>query len=142
VLKTQAAVNVVLGEVAVCSGIRTKPLQALCGKNVNYGLERCFLTFVSWRNSENNFLTPFGENFSRPEKADTGERNSITAKLWSRKFICKKIRSISGDVQDVSQYFRISRFLYIQGFLAEPVTMFRPTLVGKHRYRRLRKFRN
>jgi hypothetical protein len=26
-----------------------------CGQNVDCGLERCFLTFVPWRNSENNF---------------------------------------------------------------------------------------
>jgi len=69
--------------------------------------------------------------FPGQKKLTPGERNSITAKLWSRKFICKKkIRSISRDVWDISQYFRISRFLYISGFLAEPVTMFCPTWLG------------
>ena len=57
-LKIQTAVNVVLGEVAVCSEIHAKSPQALRGQNVDYGLERCFLTIVPWRNSENKFYYP------------------------------------------------------------------------------------
>jgi len=51
---------------------------------------------------------PTYENVYRPEKDNNRERNSITPKLLSRKFICK----------DLLYTFNIPRFL------EEPMTMF------------------
>jgi hypothetical protein len=48
--------------------------------------------------------TPTCEKVYRPEKADSGERYSITAKLLSRKFICKEMICIC-----------IYVYIYIQG---------------------------
>ena len=127
-----------------CSGIHAKPLQALCGQNVDYGLEWCFLTFVPWTNSENNFWYP-GESlvvktFPGQNKLIPGSAVQLLLNCGQEN-LCKKIVSISRDILGITQYFRISRFFYIPGFLAEPITIFCPNLVGKHRYRRLRKFR-
>jgi hypothetical protein len=59
--------------------------------------------------------TPAYENVYRPQKVDSGERKSITARLLSGKF-----------------YVKICCIFYIPRFLEEPLTMFCETLVGKH----------
>jgi hypothetical protein len=54
-------------------------------------LGQCFPTFYYGG-------TPTYENVYRPEKVDSGERNSVTAKLLSRKFIWHRDRlSVTTD---------------------------------------------
>jgi hypothetical protein len=56
---------------------------------------QCFPTFSPWRNPKKIFIsqgTPACENVYRPEKVDSGEHNSITAKLLSRKLIWHRAR--------------------------------------------------
>jgi hypothetical protein len=63
--------------------------------------------------------TPTYKNVYRPQKADSGERKSITARLLSGKFYVK--------ICYIFIYID-----YVPRFLEEPLTMFCGTLVGKH----------